>query len=76
MAGQSGLNCDLRGLCITDFTNHDNVGILPQDGPQCARKRDRTALAGMHLVDQLQRVFDRIFDCDDVRANALDKIQG
>ena len=34
VAGERGLNSDLRGFFVADFANHDDVGVLPQDGPE------------------------------------------
>ena len=34
MARQRRLDRDLRGLQIADFADHDDVGIMPQDGAQ------------------------------------------
>jgi len=36
MAGETCLHRDLRGFEIADFTDHDHVRVLTQDGAQGA----------------------------------------
>ena len=39
VAGQRGLDGDLGGLLVADFADHDDVGVLPQEGAQRVGER-------------------------------------
>ena len=38
VAGERGVDGDLRGFLIANFADHDLVGIVAQDGAQAARE--------------------------------------
>ena len=68
MAGQRCLYGNLRSFQIADFTDHDDVRILPQNRAQCFGKRHVYARIDLGLSDPGQFVFDRVFDRQDVGA--------
>ena len=51
---------------VADLTQHDDVGVLPQEGTQCGGERQADLLLELHLVDPFERVLDRILDREDV----------
>src|SRR5215831_7052631 len=66
VAGQGRLNGDLRGLFVTNFTDHDLVRIVTQNRAQPAGKGQTLFLVHRDLRDSMQLVFDRILDGDDL----------
>src|SRR5216117_29872 len=40
VAGQGRLDRDLRRLPVAHLTDHDDVGVVPQDGPQRGGERE------------------------------------
>ena len=61
MAGERGLNGDLRRLEIARFTDHDAIGILSQKRAQHARKGQPDRFIHRHLHDAFEIVLDRFF---------------
>ena len=59
---QRGLHGDLRGLEVADFTDHDDVRILAQDGAQGLGKGQLDLGIDLGLADARQFVLDRVFD--------------
>ena len=53
-------------LLITDFSDHNDVRILSQDGTQCRCKGQIRFIVDLHLVDSVNICFHRIFYGDDV----------
>src|SRR5579859_1978388 len=76
VAGQSGLNGDLRGFLIADFADHDFVGVVAQDGAQASREGEAFFLVHGNLGDAAKLIFDRIFDGDDFVFVGFDFIDG
>ena len=75
VAGKCRLNGDARCFRIPDFTDHQDVGILPQQAAQDAGERQADAVIHLELIDQLQLEFDRIFDRANVLFNGADGIE-
>ena len=71
MPGQRRLHGDLRGLPVADFADHDDVGVLPQDGPQQAGEGQADLRAHLDLVDALELILDRVFDGDDLSGDRV-----
>ncbi|MNV98953.1 hypothetical protein D3C71_1942650 [compost metagenome] len=72
MAGECRLNGNLGGLAIPHFPNHDDVGVLPQNGTQCIRKRQVNLRVNLNLIDAFELVFDWIFNGDDLVRLSID----
>ena len=66
VAGERGFDGDFGGLGVADFTDHDDVRVLAQDGAQGIGKGEADFLFGRHLVDAGNLEFHRVFDGDDV----------
>src|SRR5581483_1558435 len=49
MSCQRGLNCNLRGLGVSDLAHHDLVRIMAQDGAQTAREGEAFLLVDGYL---------------------------
>ena len=73
MPGQARLDGDLRGFQIADFSHHDHIRVLPQDGPQAAREGQALLLVDGNLQDARQLVLDGVFDRDDLLAAVQEK---
>ena len=76
VASERRLDGDLRGLFVTNFADHDFVGIVPQDGSQATRKRESLLLIYRNLRDSPDLVFHGIFYGDDFIFVGLDLIDG
>ncbi len=72
MTGQGGLNSDFRRLPIADFPNHDDVGILAQNGAQSGSKGQFDFRVDLDLADPVELVFDGIFNGDDILFSAVE----
>src|SRR5262249_21149026 len=72
MARQRRLDCNLRGFEITDFADHDRIGIMAQDAAQQGCKGQPDLGLYLDLSDPGELVFDRVLDRDDV---AFDRIE-
>ena len=68
MAGQRRPHRDLRGFQIADFADHDDIGVLPQDGAQQAGESQADLRPNLDLVDAGKLIFDRVLDRDDFRS--------
>lgn len=68
MAGQTGLNGDLRSLQVADLTHHHHVGILTEDGAQTTGKAHVDLVVDLGLTDAVDVVFNRVFHRNDVAA--------
>src|SRR5437016_11586453 len=66
VAGQRGLNCNLRRFFVTDFANHNFVWVVAQDRTQTAREGQTFFLVHRNLRDAVQLIFDRVFDGNDL----------
>lgn len=74
VSGYSRLHGNFSGLGVSYFTDHDNVGVLPKDGPQVIGKRNPRLFIYLRLVDALQSVFHRVFDRNNVLLDCVDFI--
>jgi hypothetical protein len=68
VAGQRGLDGDLRGFEIADLADHDHVRVLAQDGAQRLGKTEVDLGIDLRLADAGQLVLDRVFHRHDVAA--------
>ena len=50
MTGERGFDRDTGGLFVTDFADEDDVGVLPEEGPQRAGEGD----AEMDLLGRMR----------------------
>ena len=76
VTGERGLDGNLRGFKIANFTNHDDVGVLPQDGAQGFCKRQLDFGIDLGLANAGQFVLNRIFYCHDVAGAGIKPLQG
>ena len=72
MTGERSLNCDLGGLEIARFANHDPIRILPKKSAQYPRKSQPDGFVHRHLNDSLEIVFDRLFCSEKLGIDAVD----
>jgi hypothetical protein len=64
-------HADLRRLRIAHLADHDDIGILAEDGAERRGEGDARLPMHRHLRDAAQLVLDRGFDCDDLLACAI-----
>src|SRR6266540_1105074 len=76
VAGEGGLDGDVRRLRVADLADHDLVRVVPQDRAQAAREGEPLLLVHRDLGDALELVLDRVLDGDDLVFLALDLAEG
>src|SRR6266568_688230 len=76
VAGERGLDGDLRGFLVADFAHHDLVRIVAEDGTQTARESKPLLLIDRNLRDAANLVFHRVFNRDELVFVGLDLIDG
>ena len=75
MAGERGVDGDLRGLGIADLADEDLVRVVAQDGAQAAREGEPLLLVDGNLRDAADLVLDRVFDGDDLVLFGLNLVE-
>ena len=66
---------DFCRLAIAHFADHDDVGVLAQEGAQHGRKAQADLRLHLYLVEPLQAVFDRVFHRENLEVFALQLLQ-
>jgi len=62
MAGEGGLDRHLGSFQVTDFTNHDDVRVLPHERAHTLRETEVDHVLHLHLVERWFDHLDRILD--------------
>ena len=75
VAGEGGLDGDLRGFQVARFANEDAVGVLPQEGAQAAREIETDAFVDRDLHDSVDVVFHRILGGEEFGIRLVDFAQ-
>jgi len=75
VAGEGGVDGDLGGFQIADFTDHDDVGGLAQHGAQGGGEGHADVGVDGNLVDAGELVFDRVFNGDDLAVGLVDVVE-
>ncbi|OPZ71630.1 MAG: hypothetical protein BWY82_01653 [Verrucomicrobia bacterium ADurb.Bin474] len=70
---QRGPDCNLGGLTVTDFPNHDHVRILAEDVTESRCEIEADLGLDLGLVDTFHLIFDRILNCQNP---ALGRVNG
>src|SRR5437588_13004474 len=66
MAGERGLDGNLRSLRVADLAHHDLVRVMAQDGAQAAGEGESFLFIDWDLRNTLYLILDRIFDGDEL----------
>ena len=69
--GQAGFDGDAGGFGVADFTDHEHLGILPQQGSQSSREGHSAVGFDLDLGNFVDVPFDRIFEGDDAFAGVF-----
>ena len=75
MSGQAGVGRDGCCLCVANFTDHDDVGGLPQNRSERDRKRHPHVRVYLHLINAGHLIFDRLFHGNDLAVGLVDEVQ-
>ena len=75
VAGEGGLNGNLRRLQVAHFTDHNHVRVLPQERAQGPAEGQADGLVDGDLHDAFQVVFDRVFGSEQLGVNGVDAPQ-
>src|SRR6266567_461244 len=76
VAGEGGFDGDFGGLRVADFADHNDVGILAQDGAEGIAKGKADFLLHGHLIDAGHLKFHRVFDGDNVVFRVVQFVEG
>ena len=71
MAGERGLNRDLRRFQIAHFTHHDNVRVLAQEGAERLTEGHAHVLLNRHLHDAFNVVLDGVLGSQQLGINGV-----
>ena len=63
---------NLRRLRVTDFSDHDDIRVLTEDGTQAIGEGQPRLDVDLNLIDPCQLVFDWVFNGDDVDLRLVD----
>ena len=66
VAGESRFDGDIGGFVVANFTDHDDVRILAEDGAESIGKAQTDFGFDGNLINSGELVFDGVFDCDDI----------
>jgi len=75
VAGEGGVDGDLRGLVVADFADENFIGVVAQDGTQAAGEGEAFLLIDGNLGDAANLILDRVFDGDDLVFVAFDFVR-
>ena len=75
MSGQTGLHGDLRGFQVSDLADHDDIGVLAEDGPESSCERHFDLGIDLSLADPVDEVFDRVLYRHDIAAVVVDPVE-
>ena len=75
MSGDSGLNGDGGGLTVADLADHDDVGVLAQDGAQGVGEGQVSFGVDLNLIDALDIGFHGVLNGDDVDHVAVELVE-
>jgi hypothetical protein len=68
------LNRDFRGFEIAHFADHDDIGVLSEDGTQRGRKAQSYLRLDLDLINPSQLVFHRILNGEDFPVGCIDRV--
>jgi len=76
VTGLGGLNGNARGFFITDFADHEDIGILSEECAQCGCEGESGAGIEVDLADVGKLDFDRVFDGGDIFFGLVEVVEG
>src|SRR5713101_2516361 len=76
VAGQRGLDGDLRRLAVADLADHDHVRVLAKEAAQTVGEGEVDLRVHRRLRDALELVLDRVLDGHDVEVRPVDLAEG
>ena len=72
---KTGVRSNARCFEISNFTNHDDVRCLAQNGTQGGRKSHSDLRIHLYLIDPGHLILDRLFYRDDFAVRLVDVIE-
>ncbi len=76
VAGHGGLGGGGGGFEVADFADHDDVGVMAEDGAEALLEGHADLVMDGDLVDALEVVLDGVLDGDDLEFRADDGGEG
>ena len=75
VTGERGVDGDLGGLKVANFTDHHDVRRLAEHGAQGAGEGHADLVANGHLIDAGELIFDGVLDRDELAVGFVDEVQ-
>ena len=75
VTGQRRLDGDFRRFQVTNFTDHDDVRVLAQEGAHRHREGQPAFAIHRDLIDAGQLVLHRVLDGEDIFIDRVDAVQ-
>ena len=75
VTGQRRLDGDLGGLQVANFPEHDDIGILTQEGAEGLAEGHAGRFIDLHLHDPLDVELHRVFDREELGVDLVDMPQ-
>ena len=75
VTGEGGVDGDVGGFKVADFTDHDDVRRLTEHGSQSVGERHLDDRVHLDLVDAAQLVFHGVLHRDDLAVRLVDRVQ-
>ena len=72
VAGERGLDGDVRGLPVADLAHHDHVGVGPQHRAQPGVEGHARLGRDLHLLDPRDVLLDGVLDCENAALAVVD----
>ena len=76
MAGKGTANGNVGGFAVANLTNHDDVRVLSNNGPQTIGKIQTTLAVYGDLIDAVELILNGVLNSDDLLLRSVDLIQG
>ena len=74
--GERRLHGDFGGFLFANLTDHNDIRVLAQHVLEDLGETQTDVLPDFVLVDDVDLVFDRIFDSDDILFDAVEMVEG
>src|SRR5687767_8436889 len=75
MSRERCLDSDHGGLAVAHLTDHQDVGVGPQQRAQRRSERQACPWVDLHLTEALDAYLDRVLDGDDVSPGVVDLLE-
>ena len=75
VAGERCFDADFSGLKVPDFTDHNDIGVLPQKRFERRRKGQADVRLNEHLVNAHEIELDGVFRRGDIDVRSVQRLE-